>query len=87
MNARRCELSVPGSNMKMMTKAAGLTVDEVLLDLEDSVAPEGRPEARQSIIQAARELDWSGKRLAWRINPVSSPANWKVIPATCGITP
>ncbi len=73
MKARRCELSVPGSNMKMMSKAAGLSVDEVLLDLEDSVAPEGRPEARRTIIQAARELDWQGKRLAWRINPVSSP--------------
>jgi citrate lyase beta subunit len=59
--------------MKMISKAAGLTVDEVLLDLEDSVAPEGRPEARQTIIRAARELDWQGKRLAWRINPVSSP--------------
>jgi citrate lyase subunit beta/citryl-CoA lyase len=73
MNARRCELSVPGSNLKMIGKAAGLTVDEVLLDLEDSVAPEGRPDARRTIISAAREFDWSGKRLAWRINPVSSP--------------
>lgn len=73
MNTRRCELSVPGSNMKMITKAAGLAVDEVLLDLEDSVAPEERPEARRTIIQAAKELDWSDKRLAWRINPVSSP--------------
>lgn len=73
MNARRCELSVPGSQPKMMSKAAGLQVDEVLLDLEDSVAPEGRAEARQNIIQAARELDWSGKRLAWRISAVSTP--------------
>ncbi len=72
MNARRCELSVPGNNPKMMAKAAGLGVDEVLLDLEDSVAPEGRAEARQNIIRAARDLDWSGKRLAWRINAVSS---------------
>ncbi len=72
MNARRCELSVPGSNFKMIAKAAGLTVDEVLIDLEDSVAPEGRAEARQNIIQAAREHNWSGKRLAWRINPVST---------------
>ncbi len=72
MNARRCELSVPGSNPKMLSKAAGLVVDEVIIDLEDSVAPEGRAAARQNIIQAARELDWSGKRLAWRINAVST---------------
>ncbi len=73
MNARRCELSVPGSSPKMIGKAVGLTVDEVLIDLEDSVAPEGRAEARQNIIKAAHELDWSGKRLAWRINSVSTP--------------
>ncbi|HEX2913906.1 MAG TPA: CoA ester lyase [Chloroflexia bacterium] len=73
MKARRCELSVPGSSMKMMSKAAGLEVDEVLLDLEDSVAPEGRPEARQNIIAAAHNLDWGNKTIAWRINPVSSP--------------
>jgi citrate lyase beta subunit len=72
MKARRCELSVPGGNLKMIGKAAGLNVDEVLLDLEDSVAPEGRPEARRTIIKAAQEFDWSGKRLAWRINPVST---------------
>src|SRR5215210_3363957 len=72
MNARRCELSVPGSKPKMLVKAAGLAVDEVIIDLEDSVAPEGRTEARQNIIQAARELNWSGKRLAWRINAVST---------------
>ena len=73
MKPRRCELSVPGSNPRMMAKAASLTVDEVLLDLEDSVAPDGRAQARQNIIEAVRGLDWGDKRLAWRINPVSSP--------------
>src|SRR4051794_14666620 len=72
MKARRCELSVPGNSLKMISKAAGLEVDEVLIDLEDSVAPEGRAEARQNIITAARELDWGNKRLAWRINAVST---------------
>lgn len=73
MAARRCELSVPGANPKMLAKAAGLSVDEIMLDLEDSVAPDARAEARQNVIQAAREFDWSGKRLAWRINAVSTP--------------
>jgi citrate lyase subunit beta / citryl-CoA lyase len=75
MCARRCELSVPGANPKMMAKAAGLTVDEVLLDLEDSIAPtpDARAEARRNIIAAAREHDWSGKKLAWRINAVGTP--------------
>jgi citrate lyase subunit beta / citryl-CoA lyase len=72
MRGRRCELSVPGSNFKMIQKAAGLVVDEVILDLEDAVAPDLRPEARQIVIKALQELDWSGKNIAFRINPVST---------------
>ena len=37
--ARRCQLSVPGSNEKMMAKASQLDLDHVFLDLEDAVAP------------------------------------------------
>ncbi|MFP6681601.1 MAG: aldolase/citrate lyase family protein, partial [Gammaproteobacteria bacterium] len=36
---RRCELAVPGSNEKMMAKAAQMDADYVFLDLEDAVAP------------------------------------------------
>lgn len=72
MRARRCELSVPGSNPKMLEKAAVLTVDEVLFDLEDSVTVEAKTEARRNIIEAANKFDWQGKTLAFRINPVSS---------------
>jgi citrate lyase subunit beta/citryl-CoA lyase len=56
----------------MIQKAAGLTVDEVLMDLEDAVAPDLRPSARQVVIKALQELDWSGKNVAFRINPVST---------------
>jgi citrate lyase beta subunit len=72
MRGRRCELSVPGNNYKMIQKAAGLVVDEVLMDLEDAVAPDLRPEARQVVIKALQELDWSGKNVAFRINPIST---------------
>ena len=42
--ARRCQLSVPGSSEKMMTKSAGLDLDHVFLDLEDAVAPNAKPQ-------------------------------------------
>ena len=44
--ARRCQLSVPGSSEKMMTKASSLDLDHVFLDLEDAVAPSAKPGAR-----------------------------------------
>ena len=53
---RRCTLAVPGSSEKMMTKAAALTVDQVMLDLEDAVAVDAKVSARASVIDALKFL-------------------------------
>jgi citrate lyase subunit beta/citryl-CoA lyase len=65
---RRSCLSVPGSSPKMLSKAPGLPADEVFMDLEDSVAPAAKEEARGNIIQALKEGDWTGKTVVVRIN-------------------
>lgn len=70
---RRCQLSVPGSSEKMMTKAAGLEVDHVFLDLEDAVAPNAKADARGKIVRALNELDWKARTLCVRINDVETP--------------
>ncbi len=69
---RRCQLSVPGSSEKMMTKAAGLTVDHVFLDLEDAVAPDAKAGARGMIVNAINNLDWTPKTVCVRINDVET---------------
>ena len=69
---RRSCLSVPGSSPKMLQKAPGLPADEVFMDLEDSVAPGAKEEARGNIVQAVKEGDWSGKTLVVRVNDVST---------------
>src|SRR5262249_6559870 len=69
---RRSCLSVPGSSPKMLAKAPGLPADEVFMDLEDSVAPGAKEEARGNIVQAVKEGDWTGKTLVVRINDVST---------------
>ena len=69
---RRSCLSVPGSSPKMLAKAPGLPADEVFMDLEDSVAPGAKEEARQNIVQALKEGDWSGKTVVVRVNDVST---------------
>ncbi len=68
--ARRCQLSVPGSSEKMMTKSAGLDLDHVFLDLEDAVAPNAKPAARGMIVDALNNLDWQPRTLCVRINDV-----------------
>jgi malyl-CoA/(S)-citramalyl-CoA lyase len=64
----RSELCVPGANVRMMEKAPGLGADVVMLDLEDAVAPDDKPQARENVITALRELDWSGCSVSLRIN-------------------
>ena len=69
---RRCQLSVPGSNPKMMAKAAGLELDHVFLDLEDAVAPNAKAQARKLIVEALNTHDWKSKTLCVRINDVDT---------------
>jgi malyl-CoA/(S)-citramalyl-CoA lyase len=64
----RSELCVPGANVRMIEKAPGLGADVVMLDLEDAVAPDDKPQARENVIAALRELDWSGCSVSLRIN-------------------
>ncbi len=72
MRLRRSELSTPASNERMMQKAAASETDLVLLDLEDSVAPEEKAAARTKAIQALTTLDWGKKTRAVRINDLES---------------
>ena len=70
--ARRCQLSVPGSSEKMLTKSAGLDLDHVFLDLEDAVAPSAKAGARKTIVAALNELEWAPRTLCVRINDVET---------------
>ena len=65
---RRTQLATPASDTKMMESAAESDADEVFLDLEDSVAANEKVNARDPLISAAREHDWSDKILSYRMN-------------------
>ena len=69
---RRCQLSVPGSSEKMMTKAAAMGVDFVFLDLEDAVAPSEKRPARRKIIDALNGLDWGRTTRCVRVNDLTT---------------
>jgi len=72
MRLRRCELSTPGSNEKMIEKALGTAADVVFLDLEDAVAPNQKADARGKVIEALRTLDWGRKTRAIRMNNIET---------------
>lgn len=69
-SVRRTELTCPAHSMKMMTKAADSSADEVILDLEDSCAVSQKVEARKTLVQALTTLDFHGKIRAFRPNNI-----------------
>jgi citrate lyase subunit beta/citryl-CoA lyase len=66
--SRRSCLSVPGSSPRFLAKAQGLAADQVLLDLEDAVAPDAKDDARAHVITALTAGDWGGKVITVRVN-------------------
>jgi citrate lyase subunit beta/citryl-CoA lyase len=64
---------MPGSNPKALAKARELPADVVILDLEDSVAPEAKVEARERIVAALKQGGFGGREVLIRVNGVHTP--------------
>ncbi|MGV1838241.1 HpcH/HpaI aldolase/citrate lyase family protein [Rhizobium rhizogenes] len=69
---RRSVLSVPAINRRALEKIAGLDCDAVIFDLEDSVAPEMKAEARENLRRFFAGPPPVGKERIIRINTLSS---------------
>lgn len=69
---RRSCLTVPGSSERFLAKARNLTADEVILDLEDAVAPAAKAQARPLVIAALNAGGWAAPLRAVRINDAAS---------------
>ena len=54
----------------MLAKGPTLSADEVFMDLEDSVAPLAKEEARANVVEALKAGDWAGKTVVVRVNGV-----------------
>jgi citrate lyase subunit beta/citryl-CoA lyase len=61
---RRSPLFMPGSNSRALEKARNLPADVIILDLEDSVAPDAKGLARDQVAQAIAAKGF-GKREVW----------------------
>ena len=69
---RRSVLFVPASNPRAVEKAGGLACDAVILDLEDSVAPEMKLAARDAALAAAAE-GFGDREVVVRCNGLDTP--------------
>lgn len=68
LRSRRSCLAVPGSNPRFLEKAKGIDADQVFLDLEDSVAPIAKVDARGTVVEALNSGGWGAKVRAVRVN-------------------
>jgi citrate lyase subunit beta/citryl-CoA lyase len=65
---RRSVLYMPGSNARAIEKARTLPADAVILDLEDSVAPDGKAAARKQVMEAVIAGGFGTREVIVRIN-------------------
>jgi citrate lyase subunit beta / citryl-CoA lyase len=70
---RRSVLYMPGSNARALEKAKALPADAVILDLEDSVAPDAKEAARQQVADAVKAGGFGSREVVIRVNGVDTP--------------
>ncbi|MDR9776480.1 CoA ester lyase [Rhizobium hidalgonense] len=72
LNLRRSVLSVPAINLRALEKSHSLDCDAVIFDLEDSVSPEKKEQARENLRAFFAGPLLEGKERIIRINSLSS---------------
>ena len=67
----RSWLFAPGDSARKTAKAIASEADRVILDLEDSVVPQAKPEARRMVADALNSANIVRERIWLRINPLN----------------
>ncbi|CAN5380280.1 CoA ester lyase [soil metagenome] len=70
---RRSALYMPASNARAVDKARSLPCDVVILDLEDSVGPDLKAQARKQAVEAVQAGGFGSRGLAVRVNGLDTP--------------
>jgi citrate lyase beta subunit len=69
----RSVLTTPATSDELLQKASRSAADVVMVDLEDSVSPAGKVEARARAVRALREEGWGRIMRTCRINGLDTP--------------
>ena len=70
---RRSVLYMPGANDRALEKAKSLPADALILDLEDSVAPDAKLAARDKVIAAVKSGGYGAREIVIRVNALDTP--------------
>jgi citrate lyase subunit beta / citryl-CoA lyase len=72
LRPRRSVLYMPGANERALEKAQTIPADALILDLEDAVAPDAKPEARERVCAAATSGAYGTREIAIRANGIGT---------------
>jgi len=84
---RRSVLYMPGSNERALEKAKTLPADALILDLEDAVAPDAKPLARDQVCAAVKGGGYGAREIVIRINALETPWGTADLLAACDAEP
>jgi citrate lyase subunit beta/citryl-CoA lyase len=84
---RRSVLYMPSSNDRALEKAKSIPCDGLILDLEDAVAPDAKPAARESACAAASSGEYGRREVTIRVNGMDTEWHADDLAAACAAGP
>jgi citrate lyase subunit beta/citryl-CoA lyase len=87
LRPRRSVLYVPGDNERALLKTQSLPADAIIIDLEDSVAPSNKEQARKQAVEIIRQRGFGSREVILRVNPIETPWGMADLHAAIGAEP
>ena len=84
---RRSVLYMPSSNERALEKARSIPCDGLILDLEDAVAPDAKPAAREAACAAVRSGGYGKREVTIRVNGADTEWHAEDLAAACAAGP
>ena len=84
---RRSVLYMPSSNERALEKAKSIPCDGLILDLEDAVAPDAKPAAREAACAAVTSGEYGNRELTIRVNGADTEWHADDLAAACAAGP
>ena len=84
---RRSVLYMPSSNERALEKAKTIPCDALILDLEDAVAPDAKPAAREAACAAAASGEYGRREVTIRVNGADTEWHADDLAAACAAGP
>jgi citrate lyase subunit beta/citryl-CoA lyase len=78
---------MPSSNERALEKAASIPCDALILDLEDAVAPDAKPAAREAACAAAASGRYGAREVTIRVNGADTEWHADDLAAACAAGP